>query len=181
VLLVLDAHRAETHVHEATGLEVALRRLLDTGGGLLLVPQFTLAADTGKGLRPSFTGAAPPELGRHLFDSAVAGARRHLGPRVATGQFGAGWPAWSIFLVGAVALGAPVIEIHTGGYADAGDAAALEALQAQVAGEAAATEARLAALLDDGAWADARVPARELRFLTKLFADIDAMAAELEG
>jgi molecular chaperone HscB len=65
--------------------------------------------------------------------------------------------------------------------ADAGDSAALEALQAQVAGEAAATEARLAALLDDGAWADARVPARELRFLTKLFADIDAMAAELEG
>jgi D-tyrosyl-tRNA(Tyr) deacylase len=63
--------------------------LLDTGGGLLLVPQFTLAADTGKGLRPSFTGAAPPELGRRLFDHSVASARRLLGERVATGQFGA--------------------------------------------------------------------------------------------
>lgn len=65
------------------------RSLLDTGGGLLLVPQFTLAADTGKGLRPSFTGAAPPELGHRLFDHAVASARRQLGPRVATGPFGA--------------------------------------------------------------------------------------------
>jgi len=65
------------------------RSLVDTGGGLLLVPQFTLAADTGKGLRPSFTGAAPPELGRQLFDYAVAQARRQLGEHVATGQFGA--------------------------------------------------------------------------------------------
>ena len=63
--------------------------LLDTGGGLLLVPQFTLAADTGKGLRPSFTSAAPPELGRRLFEYAVVSARRLLGDRVATGQFGA--------------------------------------------------------------------------------------------
>jgi D-tyrosyl-tRNA(Tyr) deacylase len=63
--------------------------LLDTGGSLLLVPQFTLAADTHKGLRPSFTGAAPPELGRQLFDHAVGSARRRLGERVATGQFGA--------------------------------------------------------------------------------------------
>jgi D-tyrosyl-tRNA(Tyr) deacylase len=63
--------------------------LLDTGGGLLLVPQFTLAADTSKGLRPSFTSAAAPELGRHLFDHAVSSARRHLGDRVATGRFGA--------------------------------------------------------------------------------------------
>ena len=63
--------------------------LLDTGGGLLLVPQFTLAADTRKGLRPSFTSAAPPELGRRLFEYAAAGARRLLGDRVATGQFGA--------------------------------------------------------------------------------------------
>jgi D-tyrosyl-tRNA(Tyr) deacylase len=65
------------------------RSLLEVGGELLLVPQFTLAADTGKGLRPSFTGAAPPELGRRLFDHAVASAHRHLGTRVATGQFGA--------------------------------------------------------------------------------------------
>ena len=63
--------------------------LLDTGGGMLLVPQFTLAADTSKGLRPSFTSAAPPELGRRLFDHAVASARRQLGDRVATGRFGA--------------------------------------------------------------------------------------------
>ena len=63
--------------------------LLDTGGGLLLVPQFTLAADTSKGLRPSFTSAAPPELGRRLFEYAVTRARARLGERVATGQFGA--------------------------------------------------------------------------------------------
>ena len=63
--------------------------LLDTGGGLLLVPQFTLAADTSKGLRPSFTSAAPPELGRRLFEYAAASACRLLGDRVATGQFGA--------------------------------------------------------------------------------------------
>lgn len=63
--------------------------LLDAGGGLLLVPQFTLAADTDKGLRPSFTGAAPPELGRRLFEYAVHSARRLLGERVATGRFGA--------------------------------------------------------------------------------------------
>lgn len=63
--------------------------LIETGGGLLLVPQFTLAADTHKGLRPSFTGAAPPELGRRLFNLAVDRARRELGGRVATGRFGA--------------------------------------------------------------------------------------------
>jgi len=63
--------------------------LLDTGGGLLLVPQFTLAADTGKGMRASFTGAAAPEHGRALFDCIVSRARSQLGERVATGQFGA--------------------------------------------------------------------------------------------
>jgi D-tyrosyl-tRNA(Tyr) deacylase len=60
------------------------------GGSLLMVPQFTLAADTRRGLRPSFTGAAPPELGQALFDRAVAAARRSIGAaRVATGRFGA--------------------------------------------------------------------------------------------
>lgn len=56
--------------------------------GLLLVPQFTLAADTGSGRRPSFTGAATPDEGRRLFDHfvALAGARH---PAVATGRFGA--------------------------------------------------------------------------------------------
>jgi len=64
--------------------------LLDAGGGLLLVPQFTLAADTRKGLRPSFSGAAPPQLGESLFAAAVASARQRLGDeRVATGRFGA--------------------------------------------------------------------------------------------
>jgi len=63
--------------------------LVDTGGGLLLVPQFTLAADTGKGMRPSFTGAASPEHGQALFDHTVRRARARLGDRVATGRFGA--------------------------------------------------------------------------------------------
>lgn len=60
----------------------------DIDGGLLLVPQFTLAADTRKGMRPSFTPAAPPESGQRLFDYLVA--RAFLAhPRVATGRFGA--------------------------------------------------------------------------------------------
>jgi len=63
--------------------------LADTGGGLLLVPQFTLAADTTRGARPSFTGAATPEHGRALFDYAVQRTLGQLGERVATGQFGA--------------------------------------------------------------------------------------------
>jgi len=64
------------------------RSLAEVGGALLLVPQFTLAADTGSGLRPSFTPAAPPEQGQSLFDHALATARaRH--PEVATGRFGA--------------------------------------------------------------------------------------------
>jgi len=63
--------------------------LLEHGGGLLLVPQFTLAADTSKGMRPSFTSAAPPETGRALFDYTVRRARSQLGDRVATGRFGA--------------------------------------------------------------------------------------------
>jgi D-tyrosyl-tRNA(Tyr) deacylase len=65
------------------------RSLIETGGGLLLVPQFTLAADTQRGLRPSFTGAAPPEQGRRLFEVAVAAARARLGERAASGRFGA--------------------------------------------------------------------------------------------
>jgi len=61
----------------------------DIGGELLLVPQFTLAADTRKGMRPSFTSAASPELGRTLFEYAVAAARRRLPGKVSTGEFGA--------------------------------------------------------------------------------------------
>jgi D-tyrosyl-tRNA(Tyr) deacylase len=57
-------------------------------GELLLVPQFTLAADTAKGLRPGFSTAAPPGLGRQLFDLFLAAARVRHG-RVETGVFGA--------------------------------------------------------------------------------------------
>ncbi|BCB60315.1 MULTISPECIES: D-aminoacyl-tRNA deacylase [Halomonadaceae] len=57
-------------------------------GGLLLVSQFTLAADTHKGLRPSFSSAAPPEEGQRLFHYLVDRARAAW-PQVATGQFGA--------------------------------------------------------------------------------------------
>jgi D-tyrosyl-tRNA(Tyr) deacylase len=62
--------------------------LRDIGGGLLLVPQFTLAADTRKGTRASFTSAAPPEEGERLFLDLVARART-AHPQVATGRFGA--------------------------------------------------------------------------------------------
>ena len=60
----------------------------DTEGALLLVPQFTLAADTRSGTRPSFTPAAAPEDGRRLFDHVVRQARERHG-RVETGRFGA--------------------------------------------------------------------------------------------
>lgn len=60
----------------------------DIGGGLLLVPQFTLPADTRKGRRPSFDTAAPPIEGRRWFDYLLAEARR-LHPEVAAGIFGA--------------------------------------------------------------------------------------------
>ncbi len=62
--------------------------LAQVNGSLLLVPQFTLAADTRSGTRPSFTPAAPPALARQLFDYVVERARA-LHPVVATGQFGA--------------------------------------------------------------------------------------------
>ena len=62
--------------------------LRDVGGGLLLVPQFTLAADTRKGLRPGFSTAAAPEQGRRLFEHVVASAHALHAP-VAQGEFGA--------------------------------------------------------------------------------------------
>ena len=64
------------------------RSVVDVGGGLLVVSQFTLAADTTGGNRPSFTGAAPPEQGRRLYEAVLRLAReRH--PQVEQGEFGA--------------------------------------------------------------------------------------------
>ncbi len=62
--------------------------LTDVQGGLLLVPQFTLPADTRKGTRPSFTPAAPPDEGRHLFTYLVEQARS-AHTTVESGRFGA--------------------------------------------------------------------------------------------
>jgi D-tyrosyl-tRNA(Tyr) deacylase len=64
------------------------RSLQDVGGGLLLVSQFTLAADTRKGTRPGFSPAADPQEGRRLFEYLVSRAREHHSV-VETGEFGA--------------------------------------------------------------------------------------------
>jgi D-tyrosyl-tRNA(Tyr) deacylase len=70
---------------EAGRMNLSVR---DLGGGLLVVPQFTLAADTRSGNRPSFTPAAEPARGRSLYEHAIEYARA-LHPQVATGEFGA--------------------------------------------------------------------------------------------
>jgi D-aminoacyl-tRNA deacylase len=72
-------------VDEAGKMNLSLTQVK---GELLLVPQFTLAADTAKGLRPGFSAAAPPELGRRLFDFFVRCAREQHG-QVQSGVFGA--------------------------------------------------------------------------------------------
>lgn len=64
------------------------RSVQDVGGGLLVVSQFTLAADTSGGNRPSFTNAAPPDEGKRLYDHFVRQARA-AHPVVATGEFAA--------------------------------------------------------------------------------------------
>jgi D-tyrosyl-tRNA(Tyr) deacylase len=64
------------------------RSVSDTAGGVLLVPQFTLPADTAKGMRPSFTPAAPPAEGEALFDYLAERAEARHG-EVGTGRFGA--------------------------------------------------------------------------------------------
>ena len=64
------------------------RSVQDVNGGLLVVSQFTLAADTSGGNRPSFTNAAPPDEGRRLYDYFVQQARAQH-PIVATGEFAA--------------------------------------------------------------------------------------------
>ena len=70
---------------EAGKMNLSLQQI---AGGLLLVPQFTLAADTHHGLRPGFSTAAPPELGARLFEGMVRSARERHAP-VASGEFGA--------------------------------------------------------------------------------------------
>lgn len=65
------------------------RSLTDTGGQLLLVSQFTLAADTRSGMRPSFTSAAAPDMARREFDRLLAICRALHPPGVETGRFGA--------------------------------------------------------------------------------------------
>jgi D-tyrosyl-tRNA(Tyr) deacylase len=61
----------------------------DTSGGLLLVSQFTLAADTRSGMRPGFSTAAPPELAEPVFNRLVDICRQNHAPGVETGRFGA--------------------------------------------------------------------------------------------
>ena len=101
LLVLLCAERGDTE-HEADKLLAKLLRLRifsdaagkmnrsvqDVAGGLLIVSQFTLAADTAGGNRPSFTQAAPPDEGRRLYDHFVAAARA-AHSQVATGEFGA--------------------------------------------------------------------------------------------
>ena len=65
------------------------RSLADTGGGLLLVSQFTLAADTRSGMRPSFTTAAPPAEAEQGFNRLVDICRQKHAGRMETGRFGA--------------------------------------------------------------------------------------------
>jgi D-tyrosyl-tRNA(Tyr) deacylase len=99
VLVCAEPSDDETHADRLVAKLLALRifadaagkmnlSLQDTRGGLLLVSQFTLAADTSRGNRPGFSGAAAPELGRRLFDAVVAAARQRHAP-VASGVFGA--------------------------------------------------------------------------------------------
>ena len=108
-LLVLAGVRAEDDERSA---KAAVERLLnyrvfpdtqghmnlslrDIGGGLLLVPQFTLPADTAKGMRPSFTPAASPADAEQLFEQLVVLARCEHTP-VATGRFGAAMKVASV-------------------------------------------------------------------------------------
>jgi len=79
----LVGYRVFPDDHGKMNLSVA-----DIGAGLLLVPQFTLPADTRKGARPSLSGAAPPDEGQRLFEHVVRRARA-LHPLVETGRFGA--------------------------------------------------------------------------------------------
>ncbi len=101
LLVLVCAEQGDTEIHADALLAKILklrifadeegrmnRTVQDIGGGLLIVSQFTLAADTRKGNRPSFTRAAAPEQGRILYEHFLAHART-LHPVVACGEFGA--------------------------------------------------------------------------------------------
>lgn len=101
LLVLIGVERGDTQAQAGRLLEriLAYRVFPDTagkmnlsltqqGGGLLLVPQFTLAADTRSGNRPGFSSAAAPEVGRQLFEYLVSLARQQH-PTVAAGEFGA--------------------------------------------------------------------------------------------
>jgi D-tyrosyl-tRNA(Tyr) deacylase len=101
LLVLVGVERGDTDIQATRLLERILqyrvfadadgrmnKSLAETRGGLLLVPQFTLAADTRKGTRPGFSTAAPPDEGRRLFDFVTQLAREQH-PTVATGEFGA--------------------------------------------------------------------------------------------
>jgi D-tyrosyl-tRNA(Tyr) deacylase len=90
-----DAATSESLARRVTELRIfedeagrTNRSLLEVGGGALVVSQFTLFADTRRGRRPGFTGAAAPELAERLYDRFTE-ALRGLGVPVATGRFGA--------------------------------------------------------------------------------------------
>jgi len=101
ILLLLGVEKADTEENAKNLLNKILNfrifednlqkmnlSLLNTEGALLVVPQFTLPADTQKGTRPSFASAAAPDLGRKLFDRFVVLAKEQIS-HVETGQFGA--------------------------------------------------------------------------------------------
>ncbi len=85
------------------------RALADVGGTVLAVPQFTLYGDARHGRRPDFTAAAPPELGKRLFDG-FCGALRGAGVEVRQGRFGAA------MLVGLEADGPVTLALSTDGW-----------------------------------------------------------------
>ncbi len=99
VFVCAEPHDTDAQVHRLVDKLLKLRifgddagrmnrSVRDVGGGLLIVSQFTLAADTSGGNRPSFGGAAPPELGRALYERVLELARA-AHPRVEAGRFGA--------------------------------------------------------------------------------------------
>ncbi|WP_455210545.1 D-aminoacyl-tRNA deacylase [Kaarinaea lacus] len=99
VLVGVQKHDTESHAERLLQRLLGYRVFADgegkmnlsvreINGGVLLVPQFTLAADTKKGMRPSFSSAAPPQEGERLFDALVALAKDNYA-NIATGEFGA--------------------------------------------------------------------------------------------